>query len=93
MIELNVLNSEMDSIPKEGDLLVIQTKKSKDKKMLCRVRQIVNGNEVILQKSTNSFFVWDMYLSGQSWISRVWNLGGDITLTTSVNNLNQLLDY
>lgn len=80
-----------ESIPKRGDVIVITTKKSKNKKILCKVKEVVAGNELVLQKSTNSYFIWDMYISGESWVWRVWNLG-DIELTASINNTNQLAD-
>lgn len=89
LTELNFLDSE---IPKKGDVLVIQTKKSKPERLLVKVKEVVNRNEIILQKSTNSFFIWDLYESGESWVWHVWNLG-QVTPTTSVNNMNQLLDF
>lgn len=88
---LSELNTA-DSPPKKGDLIVIMTKKSRTK-IAAVVKDVVNGNEIILQKSTNSFFIWDMYQSGESWVWRVWNIGSDITPTTSLNNTNQLLDF
>ena len=78
-------------IPKKGDVLVIKTKKSKPRKLLVHVKEVVNGNEVVLQKSTNSFYNHDMYVSGESWVCRVWNLG-NVEPTTSVNNMQQLLE-
>lgn len=90
MIKLNHTNL-CDSLPSVGDVLVIETKKTKPRKILCKVKSVVNGNEIILQKSTNSYFIWDVYMSGGSWVWRVWNLGG-IEATTSVNNTNQLLE-
>lgn len=87
--ELNFVNSKK---PKKGDVLVMETKKTRGKKLLVSVKDVVNGNEVILQKSTNSYFIWDLYLGGESWVWRVWNLG-QIKLTTSVNNTVQLYDF
>ena len=89
LTELNFLDSE---IPKKGDVLVIQTKKSKPERLLVKVKEVVNRNEIILQKSTNSYFIWDLYESGESWVWRVWNLG-QVTPTTSVNNMSQLLEF
>tara|TARA_A100000172_G_C3043428_1_gene111424 strand:+ start:3944 stop:4195 length:252 start_codon:yes stop_codon:yes gene_type:complete len=74
--------------PSKGDVLVIQTRKSGDKQFLTVVKDVVNGNEVILQKSTNSFYNHDMYYTGTSWVKKIWNLG-TVELTTSVNNTNQ----
>lgn len=92
MVVLNHVNTG-GQVPKKGDILVIETKKSKGQKLMCKVKEVVNGEEVILQKSTNSFFIWSLYELGESWVWRVWNLGPDITLTTSVNNLNQLQEF
>lgn len=78
--------------PQKGDLLVMETKKSKGKRIAVMVKDVVNGDEVILQKSTNSYFIWSLYKSGESWVWRVWNLG-QVKPTTSLNNTNQLLDY
>ena len=79
-------------IPKCGDLLVIQTKKSGKKQIACEVKAVVNGNEIVLQKSSNSFFNWDMYLDAESWVTSVLNLG-QVQLTTSLNNTNQFSKY
>lgn len=89
LTELNFTDSKK---PKKGDVLIIQTKKSKPERLIVMVKDVVNGNEIILQKSTNSYFIWDLYESGESWVWRVWNLGS-ATPTTSVNNINQLLNY
>lgn len=91
MIELNALNSCGSGTPKVNDVLVVETKKSKGKKFLVSVKDVVNGNEVILQKSTNSFYNHDMYYAGESWVKRIWNLG-QIELTTSINNMNKFSD-
>ena len=80
--------------PLIGDTLIIKTKKSKDKKILVIVKDVINIDdsiEIILNKSTNSYFIWEMYYKGESWVSRVWNLGG-ITHTASTNNTASLLD-
>lgn len=91
MVELNNTNLCGNEVPKVGDLLVIQTKKSKDEKILASVKDVVNGNEVILQKSTNSFYNHDMYYAGESWVWRIWNLG-NVSLTASTNSMKQFAD-
>jgi hypothetical protein len=91
MVELNHTNLCGSKAPRVGDILVIQTKKSKDEKILASVKDVVNGNEVILQKSTNSFYNHDMYYAGESWVCRVWNLG-NISLTASTNSMKQFAD-
>jgi len=73
-------------IPKIGDLLIITTKKSDGKRIACTVKDIVCGNEVILQKSTNSFFNFDMFLEGKSWVSSIENIGR-VEMTTASNNV------
>ena len=80
------------AVPKKGDLLIIKTKKTK-RLIACVVKDVINGEEVLLQKSTNSYFMWSMYMNGESWVWRVWNIGSDIMLTTSLNNTNQLHDF
>ena len=80
--------------PKKGDTIIIRTKKSGDKKILVLVKDVIKSGddfEIILNKSTNSYFIWSLYYEGKSWVNRVWNLG-DITLTTSTNNTNSLID-
>ena len=80
------------SIPKNGSTIAIMTKKSGHKIILCKVKGLVNGNELILNKSTNSFFNWDMYMAGESWVWRVWDLG-EVQLTASLNNTNSLANF
>ena len=83
-----------DSPPKKGDVLVIRTKKSGDQKILVAVKDVIktgNDHEIILNKSTNSYFIWSMFEKGESWVARVWNLG-DIAMTASTNNANNLID-
>lgn len=92
-VKLNYLNLGGD-VPKKGNLLIIQTKKSGDKKILVSVKDVIksgDGFEIILNKRTNSYFIWNMYMSGESWVWRVWNLG-EVTLTASTNNTNSLID-
>ena len=94
MVEFNHLNI-CESLPKVGEVLAIRTKKSKDKIIMCQVKEIVgkgDDSEIILQKSTNSFFNWGMYKNGESWVWRVWNLGS-VQLTTSVNNMNNFSEF
>ena len=84
----------LDAPPKKGDTLIISTKKSKGKKILVLVKDVIISDddiEIILNKSTNSYFIWSMYWKGESWVSKVWNLG-DITHTASTNNTVRLLD-
>lgn len=90
-VKIDDLNTT-NEMPKKGDLLIIKTKKSKDKKIICKVKDIVSENELILNKATNSFFNWDMYKSGESWVWRVWNLG-DIELTSSTNSMKSISDF
>ncbi len=85
--------AEYKTPPVKGDVLAITTKKTKPEKILVQVKEVVNngdGLEIILSRS--SFFNWDMFYEGKSWVWRVWNLG-QITPTTSVNNFNTLTDY
>ena len=91
-VKLNHMNIADINPPKAGDVLIIQTKKSKDKKILAQVKEVVNGNEIILSKRSNSYYNHEMYYSGESWVWRVWILG-DIQLTSSTNNMNDLLDF
>jgi len=93
MIELNTLNIDIEP-PKVGDVLVVRTKKSGEKKILVTVKDVIKSDgdfEIILNKASNSYFLWAMYMNGESWVSRVWNLG-QITLTASTNNTNSLID-
>lgn len=93
MIDFNNLNSGGE-LPNVGDTLVIRTKKSGDKKILVIVKDVIKSDgdfEIILNKSSNSYFLWSMYVDGKSWVWRVWNLG-NITMTASTNNTNSLID-
>jgi hypothetical protein len=83
-----------DEVPKKGDVLVIRTKKSGDKKIMVMVKDVIKSDgdfEIILNKSTNSYFIWSMFYRGESWVWRVWNLG-NVTMTASTNNTNSLID-
>ena len=87
-------SSLAESPPKKGDTLIIRTKKSKDKKILVLVKDVISTDgdfEIILNKFNNSYFIWSMYSKGESWVSKVWNLGA-ITHTASTNNTASLLD-
>ena len=69
-----------------GDTLIIQRK-------YCGKKYIVQckgktDSEIILSKSKNDYFDFDMYFSGDSWVRRVWNLGA-IELTSITNNINE----
>lgn len=86
---LNCLNFTESKKPEKGDVLVIETKKRKGKRILAHVKDVTSDNEVILQSSTNSFYNHGMYEGGESWVWRVWNLG-KIELTTSVNNFDNI---
>lgn len=92
-VEFNSLNIT-NSAPEKGDTLIIRTKKSGTDNILVLVKDVINtgdGFEIILNKSTNSYFIWSMYISGDSWVCRVWNLG-NVTHTASTNNTASLLD-
>jgi len=91
MVKLNHMNLCGSQVPTVGDVLVVQTRKSKDDKFLASVKEVVNGNEVILQKSTNSFYNHDKYYTGESWVKRIWNLG-QIKLTAATNSMDQFAD-
>lgn len=81
--------------PKKGDVIVIETKKSKGKRVLCSVKDVININgdvELVLNKATNSYFIWSLYEKGESWVWRVWNLG-EVELTASTNSMKKLIDY
>jgi hypothetical protein len=94
MIEILTHLNFANEVPKKGDLLVIVTKKSKNKKIVVMVQNVIKSDvdyEIILNKSTNSYFIWSMFLKGESRVWRVWNLG-DVTLTASTNNTNRLID-
>jgi hypothetical protein len=93
MIEFNHLNLA-DSVPQVGDTLIIRTKKSGSKNISCQVKEVIKSGvdiEIVLQKSTNSFFNWGMYTIGNSWVWRVWNLG-KVELTTSSNSMKNFVD-
>lgn len=90
MIELDAINAEY-YIPKAGDVIVIQRKAdSPDRKILCKVLEVYRGSsgpEIILS-GKNDYFIWDMYINGESWVWRVWNLGS-IEITSITNTFNE----
>lgn len=71
-----------------GQLIVIQRRQDK-KRILVQVREILHGEEVLLSKGKNDYFIFDMYKSGKSWVWRVWALPKDICITAITNNLNE----
>jgi|GEM_PF-3296195 len=71
---------------KAGDILVITRKIEKEIKLLVEVKEIVNGNEILLSRKNNDYFNFDMYVSGESWVWRVWNVGR-IQLTSITNTM------
>lgn len=91
---LTYLNTAKEP-PKKGDVIVIETKASKGKRVLCNVKDVLRNDgeiEFVLNKRTNSYFIWSSYESGVSWVWRVWNLG-DIELTAATNSMKRLIDY
>ena len=86
MIDFNCLNLA-EELPQKGDVILIRRKVDKpEDKILCKVHDVIDGphsKEVILS-SKNDYFIWDMYLSGESWVYRVWNLG-QLKLTAITN--------
>lgn len=80
--------------PEVGDMLILETKRNKGIKIAVVVKDIVYSDgavELILQKGRNKYFNFDMYLSGESWVHKCWNLGS-IKLTSGLINAN-LLDH
>jgi hypothetical protein len=75
---------------KDGDLLVIQRKSDK-RNIIVQCKKILNrrsGNEeVLISRGKNDYFIWSMYKNGESWVWRVWNLGG-VELTNITNTMN-----
>ena len=93
-ITLDQKNAEHTNAPSVGDVLVITTRKSGGKKIMCAVKSVclLSGfTEIVLQKSTNSYFIWEMYKKGESWVGSVWNLG-QIKLSTASNSLDKFID-
>ena len=71
-----------------GQLIVITRKQCKSR-ILCRVKGITRENEVILSNKKNDYFNFDMFMSGDSWVWRVWALDSDIKITAITNNLSE----
>lgn len=82
--------SLVESINKiqEGQLLVITRKQCKTR-ILVKCAGVTNENEVLLSKKKNDYFNFDMYMSGKSWVWRVWALPSDIKITSITNNINE----
>ena len=80
--------------PKQGDTIVIETKKNKGKKVILTVQEVIDCDgsvEIIIQKSKNKYFNWEMFRKGESWVWRVWNLG-DVAFTASTNSMLKVDD-
>lgn len=75
----------------KGDTLIIKDRKS-GRKFLVKAVDIINGNEILLNKSKNIYFNFDMYLSGDSWVEDVFCLG-DVEFTSLTNTLNEFPRY
>jgi hypothetical protein len=73
---------------KKGQLLVI-TRKLDKRRILVKCAGITNDNEVLLSKAKNDYFNFDMFLTGESWVWRVWALPSDIEITAITNNLKE----
>ena len=92
-MNLDVL-SACDDVSKiyNEDLLVIQ-RKYDDRKILVKVAKVLNKNrpgkeEILLGRSKNDYFIWNMYMDGTSWVKRVWRIG-QVELTNITNNMNE----
>lgn len=72
----------------EGQLIIIQRKRCK-RKLLVQVKEILHGEEILLSRKRNDYFIWDMYRKGSSWVWRVWALPSDIEMTNITNNMNE----
>jgi hypothetical protein len=89
----NHLNTEQEP-PKEGDAIIIETKRNKGNKIVLRVAEVVDcgdGTELIVSKGRNKYFNWNMYLSGESWVWRVWNIG-QVQFTATTNSMTRIDD-
>ena len=82
----SAVNNINDISPNQ--LLVIQRKEC-GSKLLVKCHSITNDNEVILSVGKNDYFNFDMYLTGKSWVWRVWVLGKDVKITSITNNINE----
>jgi len=91
--EVSTLNNCNAAIvpPKAGDVIVIQRKVDKpEQQILCKVREVVGDplNPEIILSAKNDYFIWNMYMRGESWVCRVWNLG-PIKLTAITNTMQK----
>ncbi|MEL7293822.1 MAG: hypothetical protein AAGJ67_18120 [Pseudomonadota bacterium] len=80
--------------PKKGDVIVIETKRNKGKKVILKVADVVDcgyGVEVIVSNGQNKYFNWEMFLTGDSWVWRVWNLG-EVQFTSITNTMTRIDD-
>lgn len=80
--------------PRKDDIIIIETKRNKGKKVILKVYDIVksgDGTEIIVSKGKNKYFNWGMYWAGDSWVWRVWNLG-EIQFTATTNTMTRLDD-
>lgn len=73
---------------KKGQLLVI-TRKQDKRRILVKCAGITNENEVLLSKTKNDYFNFDMFMTGDSWVWRVWALPSDIEITSITNNIKE----
>lgn len=90
---LDVRNTTTEA-PKAGDVIVIETKRYKGERVVLRVAEVLNwgdGCEIVVNKRKNKYFNWGMYLKGESWVWRVWNIG-QAKLTASTNTMTNLDD-
>jgi len=74
------------------DLLVIQRKRD-DRMIIVKVADVINksrpgSEEILLSRRKNDYFIWHMYMSGDSWVKRVWNIG-QVEITNITNNMNE----
>ena len=77
--------------PNIGDVILINRKADdSDVKILCQVKDVVknNNNFELILSGKNDYFNWSMYLKGESWVWRVWNLG-TVKITSITNTLNE----
>lgn len=81
-------STESISQIKKDQIMVIQRKQDK-RRILVKCAGITNDNEVLLSKAKNDYFNFDMYMTGESWVWRVWALPTDIEITAITNNVNE----
>jgi hypothetical protein len=77
---------------KAGGFIVIQRKRDK-RKILVKVAKVINEGkgeeEILLSKAHNDYFIWSMYMTGDSWVERVWAIDLSLELTSLTNNINE----